>query len=314
MHKNTMLGVVVSLSLAVICASCAPVGPPAPEEKASTASESQSGSQPSNVAPVPLAIAPTPQQPDRLSERIMRVLQQTRQRELRTDNGFWTVFHGILGLGPSVVLHDPEKGQSVNALDYISNGGQIRGLKFVETKDGLDVVTAPAPDVPLFVGQGHQDQFIAEMAEWHCPPDRKFMVNGKPYTYMDFVQNTKARARVTADQELSWAIVIIGQYLGTDLAWTNNVGEKLTFEDIVRYEVNAPIETAACGGTHRLFGLDWVYYLHLQKGGSNVGVWKDVADRTAKYQKLARELQNPDGSFSTDFSEAGATIPTCSSA
>ena len=61
------------------------------------------------------------------------------------------------------------------------------------------------------------------------------------------------------------------------------------------------METAACGGTHRLFGLNWVYHLHLLHGGQTTGVWKDLADKADKYQKLARQYQNPNGSFSTDF-------------
>ena len=46
------------------------------------------------------------------------------------------------------------------------------------------------------------------------------------------------------NQELSWAIVIIGEYLGTDIAWTNGFGEKLHFEDLVRYELDANVEGA----------------------------------------------------------------------
>ena len=46
---------------------------------------------------------------------------------------------------------------------------------------------------------------------------------------------------------------------------------------MVRYELNQPIEeNAACGGTHRLFGLTWAYFRHLERGGKTVGVWKDV--------------------------------------
>ena len=39
---------------------------------------------------------------------------QVRSRQLRTDNGFWTVFHDILGLGPSVTLEEPLTGRKVN--------------------------------------------------------------------------------------------------------------------------------------------------------------------------------------------------------
>jgi hypothetical protein len=238
----------------------------------------------------------TAPRPAGLNERIQIAVDQVRRRDLLVTNSFWTVFHGILGQGPTATLLNPETGQRISALDYICIGGELRGLRFIPTATGLDVQTGP-----LFVGQGHQDQFVAEMAQWGLPPDQKFLVNGQAFSFMDFIRHSQARVRVTADQELSWTILCIGQYLGTDGSWTNSAGEPLRFEDLVRYEVRAPIETAACGGTHRLFGLTWVHHLHLLHGGQEVGVWKEVADRIARYQQLARQWQHADGSFSTSF-------------
>jgi hypothetical protein len=236
-----------------------------------------------------------------------------RRRELRTDNGFWTVFHGILGLGPSVELVNPDTGQHVNALDYLAGGGKLPGLSFKPTASGLDVETMPG----TFVGQGHQDQFVAEMVEWGVSPARKFVVDGKDYTFNDFIRHSKARASLKAPQELEWAIVIIGTHYGTDAAWTNDAGEELRFEDLVRAELGKDVDQAACGGTHLLFGLTWAYHLHLRHGGKTEGVWKDVADRIALYKARAREQQNPDGSFSTAYfrergndRDAGARIST----
>ena len=111
----------------------------------------------------------------------------------------------------------------------------------------------------------------------------------------------KCAAQVTSNQELSWAIIIIGQYYGTDVSWTNRAGEKLTFEDVVRYELNQPIADAACGGTHRLFGYTWVYHLHMQSGGKKTGIWKDVADKIDYYKAQAHKLQNADGTFATGY-------------
>ncbi|GIW82581.1 MAG: hypothetical protein KatS3mg105_4388 [Gemmatales bacterium] len=228
--------------------------------------------------------------------RLRATIRHVRDRQLLTTNGFWTVLHGILGLGPNVELHDPETGKVVNALDYICNGGEIRGLRFVPTKDGLDVQIGP-----MGIGQGHQDQFIAEMAQWSMPLDRKFYVYGKEYSFKDFVQHCKMRASVQADQELSWALVVLSQYLGTDIAWINSAGEQISFEDILRYELQASIDQAACGGTHRLFGITWAYHWHRKRGGKVTGVWKDAEAKIAHYVDLARKYQNPDGSFSTDY-------------
>jgi hypothetical protein len=228
--------------------------------------------------------------------RLEAAIENVRQRELLTTNGFWTVFHGILGLGPGVMLRNPENGERVNAVDYICGGGELRGLRFLPTKFGLDVQMGPQA-----VGQGHQDQFVAEMGQWGMPAGRKFVVLGKDYTFMDFVNHSQMVARVNANQELSWAILLIAQYKGLDAAWVNGRGERLTLEDLVRYEADASVEQAPCGGTHRLFGLTWVYHMHLQRGGKKDGVWQGIADRTAKYRDLARKYQNPDGAFSTAY-------------
>src|SRR5262249_29876936 len=89
-------------------------------------------------------------------------VQNVRDRDLLTTNGFWTVFHGILGLGPSVKLVDPVTREKFNAVDYICKGRPLEGLEFIPTEWGLDVRTTG----PTGRGQGHQDYFIAEMAVW----------------------------------------------------------------------------------------------------------------------------------------------------
>jgi hypothetical protein len=246
--------------------------------------------------------------------RVEAAIENVRNRELTTANGFWTVFHGILGLGPGVMLRksDSKTGEKVNALDYICKGGELRGLRILPTRHGLDVPWPNGPqgvNIPQGVGQGHQDQFVAEMGQWGMPPDRKFVVDGKTYTFMDFVNHSQMRARLNANQELSWAILLIAQYKGLDASWTNTEGEALRLEDLVRYEADASVEQAPCGGTHRLFGLSWVYHMHLQQGGKTEGVWKDIADKTAKYRDRARKYQNADGSFSTKYFDGPEKSP-----
>jgi hypothetical protein len=237
--------------------------------------------------------------------RIESAIENVRRRKLLTSNGFWTVFHGILGLGPrATTLRDPHSGGEVNALDYIRQGGELRGLRFLSTRHGLDVQMGP-----FSVGQGHQDQFIAEMAQWNVPADLAFTVNGRAYTFLDFVRHAQMRAAVRGKQELSWAIVVVGQYLGTDGSWTNGAGEKVYYRDLIRYELDADVENAACGGTHRLFGLTWAYHLHKQRGLSPTGVWEEIPVKEAKYRDLARRYQNSDGSFSTEFFRGRASAP-----
>jgi hypothetical protein len=276
----------------LLCLSCAPRDDTPPDVKVED--------------PKLPEIVPPVKPPDALQPRIDAALANVRSRDMRTTNAFWTVFHGILGLGPDVTLLDDKMGERVNALERICTGTGIRGLALIPTQYGLDVETQPGTGV----GQGHQDQFVAEMVQWGVSPDRKVVVGEKAYTFADFFRHSKARTSVTKDQELSWAIVIVGTHFGTDHRWTNMFGEALKFEDVVRYELDQPIDTAACGGTHRLFGLTWAYHLHRARGGEAVGVWKDVADKIALYKKNAREFQNRvDKSFSTAYVSKAESRP-----
>ncbi len=232
---------------------------------------------------------------DVLKSRLEQAIESVQRRDVLATHGFWTVFHGILGLGPNLTLLQ-ENNQRVKALDYIRSGGELRGLNFPITPYGLDVQTGPQ-----FVGQGHQDQFVAEMIQWGIKPDAPFRVQNKDFTFMDFVRHSQMIARTTSDQELSWTIIVVGQHLGTDISWTNSHGEKLHYLDMIRYELKQPMDPAACGGTHRLFGLAWAYYLHLERGGKVDGVWKEVEERLNQHVDLSKRYQNSDGSFSTSF-------------
>ena len=294
MRTRSLAWTAVTAAAALLCATCAPTGP----------TGTNGGGAPATGSMVVTPVV-SPVMPDMLRDRVELAIDQVRKRNLQTDYGFWTVFHGILGLGPSLTLKQPDSEERVNAVEYICNGGQLRGLRFIPTQHGLDVEINRAE---MFVSQGHQDQFVAEMAQWGMPATRTFRVLGKDYTFMDFVRHSQMRARVTQDQELSWTSLVVGQYLGTDVEWTNAAGEKLHFHDLLRYELNQPMDPAACGGTHRLFGLSWVYHLHLQKGGQKTGVWQDVADFLDKHKELARKYQNADGSFSTSFFRARGNL------
>lgn len=298
MRTCQWLGLPLFVAL-VIGLSCAPIDPPPDGDGESTEGKADAVAFPDFVNPEVDKTKPLPEVPKSLQKRIEAAVNNIRARDLTFNNGFWTIFHGILGLGPGLELVDPKTKERVKALDHISTGGGLKGLVFQPKLKGILGVEVVSTQDGL--GQGHQDQFIAEMAQWSMPADRKFKIHEKEYTFLDFVNFSQANARVSQAQELSWSIIIIGQYKGLDVEWTNLAHEKLHFTDIVRYELNQSVENAACGGTHRLFGLSWVYHMHLQKGGKTEGVWQVVADKTKKYAELAKKFQNPDGTFSTSF-------------
>jgi hypothetical protein len=285
-----LLSLAVGVGVAVT--SCAPTDPSAPEMIAAPATK-----------------PPPPELPTHLRDRIDQALKYIRKRDLLASHSFWTVFHGILGVGPESAMLFKD-GKRVKALEYICNGGQLRGLRFEEHgPDRFDVVTMAGS----MTGQGHQDQFIAEMTQWGMPRDKKIKLplvgedkeTFKEITFDAFVQYSRERALVTANQELSWAIIIIAEFFPHGDSWTNLKGEKLTLEDVVDYELTQPIKDCpVCGGTHRLFGLTWAYHRHMEKTKNKDGkkdVWRRVAAATREYADLAKKLQNKDGSFSTNY-------------
>lgn len=296
----------------LLLASCAPRS--SDNTQAGIVDDEQEHQSEGQIDNLPLPITSS----DIVRRRVEAAIENVRQRDVLVSNGFWTVFHSILGLGPTATLLDdraesPTKGQRLNALEYIASGGTLRGLEFRPERYGpqvygLDVINQAGG---TGVGQGHQDQFIAEMSQWGLPAETKFLVFGKEYSLMDFVRYSQQRASVDPkkNQELSWTIIAVGQYLGMDLGeWTNLYGENLTFEKMVRYELDASVEQAACGGTHRLFGLTWVYHLHRQQGGSETGIWQEIAAKTNKYCELAKQYQSADGTFSTDYFRGPGSI------
>ena len=107
---------------------------------------------------------------------------------------------------------------------------------------------------------------------------------------------------------MSWAIIVIAQHYGTDVPWTNASNEKITYDEIVKYEVDAPIDQAALRRHSSPFGMTWAYHLHLKNGGRTTGVSTEVEAKIADYKKRARDLQNPDGSFSTDYFKGKAHV------
>src|SRR5262249_2929788 len=156
----------VPLLAAAVCAACAPAdGPPQPPEGAPVPAAAAPGASAEPIAAP--ADAPNVGRHDDPRRRIEAAVRNVRHRRRRRTNGFWTVFHGVLGVGPGLELLSPGLDVRVNALDCLCTDGRLRGQRFVPTPHGLEVVTLADG-----VGQGHPDQFAAEMAQWGLSPDR----------------------------------------------------------------------------------------------------------------------------------------------
>ncbi|MGA0040957.1 MAG: hypothetical protein ACO3NZ_14020, partial [Pirellulales bacterium] len=102
--------------------------------------------------------------------------------------------------------------------------------------------------------------------------------------------------------ELTFTLIALSHYLQTNEEWTSREGDTWNLERLVEEELAQPIRTAACGGTHRLFALSYAAQRRLEATGSLDGAFKRADKFVREYQVFAlSKLQNPDGSFSTEW-------------
>src|SRR6266481_1585435 len=113
-RNHVLLG--LSMLLVFSSVTCAPEGEPRHREFLAAP-----GPRDGETAKRPIEVPPT------LKKRIEAAIQNIESRQLETTNSFWSVFHGILGMGPkTATLMNPETDEKVNAVDYITSGGEVR--------------------------------------------------------------------------------------------------------------------------------------------------------------------------------------------
>ena len=79
-------------------------------------------------------------------------------------------------------------------------------------------------------------------------------------------------------------------------------GEQWNIPKLLKAEIESPIHGATCGGSHRLFGIANAVKERVKRGEPIDGEWARAAKYTADYQRYTLgTLQNPDGSFSTEW-------------
>jgi hypothetical protein len=72
-------------------------------------------------------------------------------------------------------------------------------------------------------------------------------------------------------------------------------------ERLVREEADAPITSGACGGAHRLMALSHAVASCVANGMEVDGQWARADAIVTAYLARARQIQNVDGSYSTEF-------------
>jgi len=240
-----------------------------------------------------------------LLAQVRTVLDQYYRRPPNSrDDSPWKLLHWSIAYGIDAQLRiGGPSGQEVSAIGWLCENRPGAGVRLMsQSGDGMQLPIAPGK-------QGHAGQFLAMLAQAAVQPEFGLRIGDRRWTVDDLVQHERATCR--SGQELTFKLIGISHYGGTNDAWQNNRGESWSVRRLLEEELRQPIRrTSTCGGTHRLFA--WSYAVQRRRGEELPieGPWELAARRTAEYQARALRMQNRDGSFSTAWLERAASDPS----
>jgi hypothetical protein len=245
-------------------------------------------------APTPIVAAPE----DPLLTQIDQAIQVNGQRFLTANyHSPWQIFHGILAYRQDFQLKLGE--QKISAIEWVAtNEPRFDGLPLL-------LVTVHGakfhPFTREYAFEGHPSQTLALLSESHLPVDYAFKVGERKVTIADFLNNTMMEVGVNPQDEITWVLWALNNYLKPDAQWRNQMGQPWSIERLVQHQVSAAVVGGPCGGNHGLFAIAKARDKYVSHGGQLRGVWLQADQKINQYIEYARLLQNPDGSFSSNF-------------
>ncbi len=203
----------------------------------------------------------------------------------------WGSMHWMLAYGvDSQLIVGAER---VNAIGYLNYNGVCNGQR-------LFYVSGGKLQAQIGVGvQGHAGQYLAMLAQSRVKPDYPILVNGYKFTVADLIEHEKETCRPAS--ELTFKLIALSHYLKSDEKWVSNDGQQWDIPRLIKEELAQPINGAACGGTHRMTGFSYAVRKREQRGEPIEGQWKRAHKFIHDFHDYTFRLQNPDGSFSTDW-------------
>jgi hypothetical protein len=206
----------------------------------------------------------------------------------------WAVMHAMLPFGVEGEIMVGNR--RVNSIQWMCYNGTCRTQKLF----------SPAgryfrPNIGGGV-QGHEGQFLAMLAQSQVSANYPIVVGQNKFTVTDLIRYEMATCK--EKEELTFKLIGLSYYIDTEQVWSTDKRNRWNIGRLVQEELAQPINGAACGGTHRLMGLTFAVRQRNAEGRPIDGQFAR-ADRYVKdFVEYAWKLQNPDGSFSTNWFES----------
>lgn len=236
-----------------------------------------------------------------IKERIEKVLLHYQENpENVARRGPWAIMHVILPYGVDAEMIAGNR--RVNAIGWLChNGVSARQRMFQPTQTGFRPNLGPGV-------QGHEGQFLAILAQSRVQSDYPLQVGKRKYSIKDLLRYEMATCREKS--ELTFKLIAFSHYLEPKQTWKDNRGRSWSIEKLVAEELAQPINGAACGGTHRLMGLTCAVVRRQDAGLPLDGHFRRAQKFLDEFVEYTLTLQNPDGSFSTEWFERRADEPS----
>ncbi|WP_145088424.1 ADP-ribosylation factor-directed GTPase activating protein isoform b [Anatilimnocola aggregata] len=227
---------------------------------------------------------------------------ENRRLDLK-DQAAWQMIHGALAFKRDFLVRDGDK--DVSALTHVLNGGKMKGWNLVrgdllneETKQyGVRALLEEGTKA----GQGHTDQWLGYLCDCGMPLDEAVMVEGEQQTLNDWILQAERDVHRNPAKEYSWTLMALSAYRKPGYTWMAADGSEWSIEKLAEIELGYSLDQSPCGGAHRMFGLVMARDRHVAAGGKLEGVWADVDQKIKDTIAKAKELQNPDGSLSSNY-------------
>jgi hypothetical protein len=230
-----------------------------------------------------------------LRAKIDKVLAHYQNRQLNTrDHTPWEVMHACVAFADDTRLRrDGVDGEPIDAIRWILDGGRCRGQRLLTLERGR-------PYAAQGVGvQGHPAQLLAILAQSNVGADTVIHLDGRQFVLEDLIDEEMLSCRENV--ELTFVLLSLSHYLPSDTVWRSRDGQRWSIPRLINAELRAPIRGAACGGTHRLFGLTYAYQYREREGRPVDGEFLRARQFITAYHRYTWSLQNADGSFSTEW-------------
>jgi hypothetical protein len=211
----------------------------------------------------------------------------------------WAVMHALLAFGGEYELQHGNT--RVNAIGWMCHNGTCRTQR-IFTPRGKGFV----PNVGGGV-QGHEGQFLAILAQSNVPLDYPIQIGTNKFKVEDLVRYEMATCKEKS--ELTFKLIGLSYYLDSNKQWRANDGKVWSIPKLIQEELAQPIVGAACGGTHRLMGFSFSVRQRVMQGQPVNGQFARADKFVRDYIDYTWRLQNPDGSFSTEWYEGRGNEP-----